>query len=126
VDYILAVGAALNFYGGVSLILSLFVTLPLGFPRLPAAREINPPDYLLYRLFTAGTAFAFGSMYVYLFMHPRYALPFLVFGTALKYWAFAASLAAYLRSSLPRDILVTFGVSNLLVALLFSYYLIST
>ena len=121
--YILAVGAALNLYGGLVLLLSLFVKVPRSFAQLPPAEQVNPRDYLLFRIFTAGTAFAFGSMYVYLFLRPEHAMPFLIFGMALKYWAFFASVAAYLWSRLPKDTLVGFGFSNLLVAILFTVYL---
>lgn len=121
---ILLIGSAVNCIGGISIILSMFIPMPFCFPKLPAADAINPDDYLLYRLFTAGTAFCFSSMYLYLYFYPEFAFPFLVFGMALKYWAFMASVIAYIKSSLPVSILVNFGVTNLCVAVLFSVYLI--
>ena len=87
-DYILLIGAGFNFIGGVSIIGSIFIDYPFSFPSIRDAGAINPPDYMLFRLFTAGTAFCFGSMYMYLYRHPEYAVPFLYFGMALKYWAF--------------------------------------
>ena len=121
---ILLIGSAVNCIGGISIILSMFKAMPFSFPKLPAADAINPNDYLLYRLFTAGTAFCFSSMYLYLYIHPEFAFPFLVFGMALKYWAFIASVIAYVKSRLPVSILVNFGIVNLFVAVLFSAYLI--
>ena len=124
-NIILLIGAGLNIIGGGAILLSMVAALPYSFPVLPSSEKINPPDYVLFRLFTAGTAFTFASLYIYLYIHPEYAMPFLIFGMALKYWAFAASLVAYIRYRLPGDILINFGFSNLAVALLFSYYVIS-
>ncbi len=124
-DIILLIGAGLNLFGGCAIVLSMLVKLPYSFPVLPATEKINPPDYVLFRLFTAGTAFTFTSMYVYLFFNPEYAMPFLIFGMALKYWAFIASIVSFMLFKLPKDVLINFGFSNLAVALLFSYYLIA-
>ena len=49
-----------------------------------------------------------------------------VFGMALKYWAFSASFIAYRKYRLPKTIFFNFGCSNLLVAILFSCYLLIT
>jgi hypothetical protein len=122
-EYILLIGAGLNIIGGCSIIVSIFREFPFGFPAVRDAGEINPPDYMLFRLFTAGTAFCFGSMYIYLYFNPAYAVPFLYFGMALKYWAFVASLVASIRYRLPKTILINFGFSNLFVGVLFSFYL---
>lgn len=124
--YILLIGAALNLIGGTGILFSMWIKLPFTFPILPSAKEINPPDYVLYRLFTVGTAFVFGSMYIYLYHHSEYAMPFLIFGMALKYWAFLASLFAYLLFKMPKDIMINFGFTNLVVAILFSYFLYNT
>ncbi len=123
-DYILLIGSAVNMIGGIMIILSLFRPLPFSFPPLPPREAINPGDYLLFRLFTAGTAFSFGSLYLYLFWHTQFAFPFLIFGMALKYWAFLASLIAYFKTGLPVSVLLNFGMMNLLVALLFTAYLL--
>jgi hypothetical protein len=120
---ILLIGAALNLFGGFGILLTMLIKLPYSFPVLPSPDRINPSDYVLFRLFTSGTAFTFASMYIYLYFHPEYVMPFLVFGMALKYWAFLASLISFIRYKLPRDILFNFGFSNLAVALLFTYYL---
>ncbi|HTP51387.1 MAG TPA: hypothetical protein VMK42_11860 [Anaeromyxobacteraceae bacterium] len=123
--WVLLVGAALNYVGGLNLAASMVVTFPTSFPLVQGVGALRPPDYALHRLFTAGTAFCFGSMYVYLYLHPEYAVPFLPFGMALKYWAFAASLIAYRRFQLPRSIFVNFGCTNLVVGILFSAYLLT-
>ncbi len=123
-DVILLIGAGLNCFGGGAILLSMLVKLPYSFPVLPSSDKINPSDYVLFRFFTAGTAFTFASLYLYLFFHPEYVMPFLIFGMALKYWAFMASLVSFIFYKLPKDILINFGFTNLAVALLFSYYII--
>ncbi|MCU0849523.1 MAG: hypothetical protein MUD12_16695 [Spirochaetes bacterium] len=111
-EWILLTGSVFNIIGGTGILLSLFVKIPYGFPVIPQVSEINPKDYMLFRLFTAGTAFAFGAMYFYLYNNPGYAVPFLYFGTFLKYWAFLASLVAVLRFGLPKSIFINFGCTN--------------
>ena len=122
---VLLAGAALNLVGGLSILASMLTAVPLGFPLVRGVEGIKPPDYALHRLFTGGTAFCFASMYLYLYLHPRYAMPFLLFGMALKYWAFVASLIARRRFGLPRQIFASFGCANLAVAVLFSAYLLT-
>ncbi|MBI5115797.1 hypothetical protein HZA56_04945 [Candidatus Poribacteria bacterium] len=122
--FVLIVGALLNLIGGVSIVVSMFVKVPRNFPKISEIGEVNPADYILFRLFTAGTAVCFGLMYIYLYLNPIYVIPFLFFGMAMKYWAFVVSLVAYTRYELPKDALVLFGFSNLVVAILFSMYLI--
>ncbi|OFX25086.1 MAG: hypothetical protein A2V77_05775 [Anaeromyxobacter sp. RBG_16_69_14] len=101
-----------------------FVKYPLSFPRVPSPASTDPVDYMLYRLFTIGAAFTFGAIYLYLYFHSWYVHPFLWFGVALKYWAFAVALIALLRYKLPVTIFLVFGVSNLVVAALFTAYLV--
>jgi len=48
----------------------------------------------------------------------------LVYGTVLKYWAFAISLFGFLTSSLSLQVLLLFGVGNLIFAVLFTHYLL--
>lgn len=121
---VLLVGAALNFYGALIIPASMFVRIPNSFPSLKRGETINPSDYVLFRLFTAGAAATFGSLYLYLFVHPEHVVPFLIFGAALKYWAFLASAIAYARYQLPKRTFILFGCANLLVAVLFTLYLI--
>lgn len=122
---ILLVGAVMNFFGFFGMLISMRLNLPFSFPALPQTKEINPPDYVLHRLFSAGTVLTFGVMFVYLYFHSEYAQPFLIFGMALKYWVFLASLISYLMFKMPKDILLCFGVPSLAMAMLFNYYLIS-
>ncbi len=63
-------------------------------------------------------------MYLYLYFRPEFAFPFLLFGMALKYWAFAASLVAWRKFRLPFLVFLNFGIMNLFVAVLFSGYLL--
>ena len=121
--YILLAAAVYNVSGSSIILLSMWVRMPFGV-ELPPAGAISPPDYAQYRLFTVGAAYVFGGIYYYLYLHPQYAVPFLVFGMALKYWAFISSLVAHLRYGLPREGLLFFGVSNLVFAVLFSAYLL--
>jgi len=123
-ETILLIGSLFNFAGGMNIFFSVFMRFPMAFPEVPGPDEIKPADYMLFRFFTAGTAFTFGSIYLYLFYHPQYAVPFLIFGMALKYWAFIAAVAAYQRYRLPKIVFVNFGLGNLMIAILFSVYLI--
>ncbi len=116
-QYILLAGAVFNSIGGIS-IFALFA-------KLTPSQRAHPPDYALYRLFTGGTAFTFSALYLYLFLNPQYAVPFLIFGMALKFWAFVVSLVAYGRYKLPKTDLFTFGVPNAILAILFALYLLA-
>ncbi len=124
-EWVLVLGSVFNMAGWVLILASLTISLPYGFPKPPLPAEINPPDYMLYRLFTAGTAFTFGAKYYYLFRNPCYAATFLPFGMCLKYWAFASSLIAYRRYRLPGEVFAAFGCTNGCVAVLFSIYLLA-
>ncbi len=115
--YILLGGAIFNFLGGVSILVM--------FASLSGLEKAKPSDYEQYRFFTAGTAFTFSAMYFYLFLNPDYAMPFLIFGMCLKFWAFVVSLLSHTRYGLPTKDLFSFGVSNLVVGLLFAIYLLA-
>ena len=43
--------------------------------------------YSVFKRGMKGAAAVFGSLYLYLYFHPAFAIPFLVFGAALKTWA---------------------------------------
>jgi hypothetical protein len=122
---ILLIGAVMNFVGCIGMLLSMRFKLPFSFPSLPQTKDINPPDYVLHRLFSAGTVLIFGIMFVYLYYHSEYVMPFLIFGVALKLWVFIASLISYLIFKMPKDVLLCFGVPSLAIAMLFSYYLLN-
>lgn len=115
---ILLVGVALNFSGALKLFFSAIAAVP-GSSNLPQ-------EYLQLKLFAAGVAAVFGSLYLYLYFHPAFAIPFLVFGAALKSWAFLLSLYLYLKQRLSRFAFFEFGVSNGVVAALFWYYIAAT
>lgn len=77
----------------------------------------------LFRMFVGGTAVLFGSAYIAVWRDYRQNRPLLVYGTILKYWAFAISLFCFLTSSLSLQVLVLFGIGNLIFAALFTHYL---
>lgn len=121
---VLLLGAVLNGFGGLSIVSSMFASIPYNFERLPSREKINPSDHPLFRLFTAGTALCFSALCLYLYFHPQYAFPFLIFGMALKYWAFVVSLIAFVKFRVPKHVFIGFGCVNLMFAILFSSYLL--
>ena len=70
-----------------------------------------------------GTAFTFSAMYLYLFLNPQYVMPFLIFGMCLKFWAFVVSLLSHRMYGFPTKGLIQFGVTNLVLGVLFAVYL---
>ena len=74
----------------------------------------------LFRMFAGGTAVLFGSAYIAVLRDYRRNRPLLVCGTVLKYWAFAISLYGFLTSSLSLEVMVLFGLGNLIFAALFT------
>jgi hypothetical protein len=115
---ILLVGAALNWLGAAKFFIETLFAVRV------ATNSSSPAEYLQFKLFTAGTAAVFGSLYLYLYIHPVFVIPFLVFGAALKTWAFLLSLYLFLIGRLPRRTLFEFGVSNGIVGTLFWIYLL--
>jgi hypothetical protein len=115
---ILLVGVALNWLGAAKLFIECV------FAMRAATSSDSPAEYLQFKLFTAGTAATFGSLYLYLYIHPRFVIPFLIFGAALKTWAFLLSLALFLMRRLSRQTLFEFGVSNGIVGTLFWIYVL--
>jgi hypothetical protein len=122
---ILLIGAVMNLVGFIGMLVSMRLKMPFSFPALPQTKDINPPDYVMHRLFSAGTVLTFSIMFFYLYFHSEYVKPFLIFGMALKYWVFIASLISYLVYKMPKDVLLCFGVPSLAMAMLFSYYLLN-
>ncbi len=118
-ELILLTGVLLNFAGAVNLLVSAIAATA----SEPIASV--PDDYLQLKLFTGGTAAVFGCLYLYLYLHPSFVIPFLIFGAALKTWAFLLSLVLYARRRLSRRAFVGFGVTNAVVAVLFWFYIIS-
>jgi hypothetical protein len=115
---ILLVGVALNWLGATKLFVEAM------FAVRAAPNSSSPAEYLQLKLFTAGTAAVFGSLYLYLYVHPVFVVPFLAFGAALKTWAFLLSLYLFLIGRLSRRALFEFGVSNAIVGALFWIYLL--
>jgi hypothetical protein len=114
-QYILLIGVALNYLGAVKLLSTALRALP--------GSSGQSGEWLQFKLFTAGTAATFGSLYLYLYFQPLFATPFLIFGAALKSWAFVLSLLLYGRRRLGFAEFAEFGISNGLVAVLFWYYI---
>lgn len=110
---ILLLGVLLNFVGAGRI---LFTALQ----AMPGRRTLHP-EFLQYKLFTAGTAAVFGSLYLYLYFRPTYVMPMLVFGAALKSWACVLSVGLHLSGRQSRRNFLEFGVSNGVVAALFWY-----
>ena len=108
--------AVYNITGGVAL---LFL------PRLIAPLiHFNDFGPGLFRMFVGGTAVLFGAAYIAVLRDYRRNRPLLVCGTVLKYWAFAISLFGFLTSSLSLQVLLLFGIGNLIFAALFTRYLL--
>jgi hypothetical protein len=120
-EIILLIGGVYNWLGAALLFASPPLR-PTGATVLPANGQRG--DYVQSKMFMAGAALTFGAMYFYLYLHPRYAMPFLAFGTFLKYWAFLASFCAWRRAGLPRAAFLQFGVANLGIAIGFTLYLV--
>jgi len=112
----LVLAAIYNIMGGVAL---LFL------PRLIAPLiHFNDSGPGLFRMFVGGTAVLFGAAYIAVLRDYRRNRPLLVYGTVLKYWAFAISLFGFLTSSLSVQVLLLFGIGNLIFAALFTHYLL--
>jgi hypothetical protein len=109
-DYILLAGATLNYTGSAKMFMEICKTKPL---------ETDPEEYLQFKIFVTGVAATFGSLYLYLFFNPEFIVPFLLFGAALKSWAFITSLFLFSRKILRIKAFAEFGISNGIVAVLF-------
>ena len=111
-------GVAMNWYYAALLLLQIRT----------AAIDVRPGelpgDYEQLKLFSAGTAAVFGTMYLFLFFEPHYVVPFLIFGAALKTWAFVLSAVLHRLRRLRLQEFIFFGVSNLVVAVLFWIYIV--
>jgi hypothetical protein len=107
---VLLSGVALNWFGAAKLANEVWL----------ARRELAPPaDYDQLKAFTAGTAATFGSFYLYLYVGKKPVAPLLMFGAALKVWAFLLSVILYVQRRLDRGSFLSFGISNGVVGGLF-------
>jgi hypothetical protein len=102
---VLLAGAAQNWLGAVKIAGEVW----------PARSGETRSDHAQMKAFTAGTAATFGSYYLYLYVAKKPAVPWLVFGAALKLWAFLLSAILLVQGRLGRAEFITFGVSNGLV-----------
>jgi hypothetical protein len=111
----LYLAAAYNILGGLTI---LFLMRAVG--PLIHFQDYGPP---LFRLFAGGTAVLFGAAYVAIATNFDANRKLLVCGTVLKYWAFAISLWLFVSSGISIQVLAAFGGGNLVLALLFTYFL---
>ena len=112
----LILAAIYNIIGGVTILFLFRLIAPL--------IHLNDFGPGLFRMFVGGTAVLFGAAYIAVWRDYRRNRPFLVYGTVLKYWAFAISLFGFLTSSLSLQVLLLFGIGNLIFAALFTHYLL--
>ena len=121
-EYILVIAAIYNLIGAFS----------MWFQKTPNLESVSrsesgsalAAEYMQYRIFTGGTAFLFGLIYLYVFFVPAIAVPLLVFGIALKLWSFASAFICYRRYHFPKPEFLKVGVGNLVFAILFMCYLL--
>jgi hypothetical protein len=118
VHAILLIGVALNWLGAAKLFMETLLAVR------SATDSTSLAEHLQFKLFAAGTAAVFGSLYLYLYIHPVFVIPFLAFGAALKTWALLLSLYLFLIGRMTRRTLFEFGVSNGIVGTLFWIYLL--
>jgi hypothetical protein len=112
----LILAAIYNISGGMAILFLLRIIAPL--------IHFNDSGPGLFRMFVGGTAVLFGAAYIAVRRDYRRNRPLLVYGTILKYWAFAISLYGFLTSSLSLEVLLLFGIGNLIFAALFTHYLL--
>jgi len=112
----LILAAIYNIIGGVTILFLFRLIAPL--------IHFNDFGPGLFRMFVGGTAVLFGAAYIAVWRDCRRNRPLLVYGTVLKYWAFAISLFGFLTSSLSLQVLLLFGIGNLIFAALFTHYLL--
>jgi hypothetical protein len=110
----LILAAIYNVAGGLAILFFLDFAAPL--------IEFSDSGPGLFRMFAGGTAVLFGAAYFALWRDYGRNRPLLVYGTVLKYWAFAISFYGFLSSSLSLQVLILFGGGNLVFAVLFTYY----
>ena len=106
---VLLSGVALNWIGAARIARQVWAEPP---------RSV-PVDHDQLKAFTAGTAATFGSFYLYLAATRKPAVPLLIFGAALKTWAFVLSVILRAQGRLDKANLLSFGMSNGIVGALF-------
>jgi len=107
---VLLSGVALNWFGAAKIAREVWL----------GRRAPDPPgDYDQLKAFAAGTAATFGSFYLYLYVAKKPVVPLLMFGAALKMWAFVLSVILFAQGRLDRGNFLSFGVTNGVVGGLF-------
>jgi hypothetical protein len=112
---ILLLAAAYNLAGGLGVLFLLDSIGPL--------IDFQDSGPALFRLFAGGTAVLFGIAYIAVSRNYQKNRPLLVYGTALKYWAFAIGALGFSQSWLSIQALLAFGAGNLVFAVLFTWLL---
>ena len=112
----LILAAIYNIVGGVTILFLFGLIAPL--------IRFDNSGPALFRMFVGGTAVLFGIAYVGVWRDCQQNRPLLIYGTALKYWAFAISLFGFITSTLSLEVVLVFGVGNLIFAVLFTRHLI--
>ena len=87
--------------------------------------DFTNPGSMLFRLFVGGTAITFGIGYLNLGRAREQGIGFLYYGAGLKYWAFIISTYCFLSSGLSFQMLLAFGLPNLVFAVLFTRILVT-
>lgn len=87
--------------------------------------DFTNPGSMLFRLFVGGTAITFGIGYLNLGRGRGEGSSFLYYGAGLKYWAFIISSYCFLFSDLSIQMVLAFGVPNLVFAILFTRILVT-
>ena len=107
---------AYNLTGGFLIIFLLDAIGPL--------MDFTNPGSMLFRLFVGGTAITFGIGYWNLGREWERGSGFLYYGAGLKYWAFIISTHCFFFSGLSLQMLLAFGLPNLVFAVLFTRILV--
>jgi hypothetical protein len=108
----LILAAIFNIIGGLTILfLQRFI---------PPLIHLNASGPGPFRMFVDGTAVLFGAPYIAVWRDYRQNRPLLVYGTVLKYWAFAISLFGVLMSTPSLQVLLLFGGGNLIFGVLYT------
>lgn len=106
-----------NITGGILIIFFLDIIGPFV--------DFTNSGSMLFRLFVGGTAITFGIGYLNLGRGVEQRNTFLYYGAGLKYWAFIISMYCVIFSGLSLQMLLAFGLPNLVFAVLFTRILMT-
>ena len=99
--YILLAGAILNYLGALKMLKEV---------RDASSDTSYPEEYLQLKYFVIGVAATFGTIYLYLFFNREYLIPFLIFGAALKVWAYITCQYLYIDNKIAFRRFFEFGI----------------